>query len=272
MARPTSALIDLAAMRHNLSLARARAGGSMIWAVVKADAYGHGLDNARRAFDSADGLALIEFDQAARLRELGWGKPILMLEGPFEPGDLEIAVHNRLSLVLHQHTQLDWIARCALPEKLALYLKFNSGMNRLGFDAQGLRNAYERALGLNQVSEVTLMTHFANADLPGGAQASLSRFQQACQGLQAASCLANSAAVLDLPETHGNAVRPGIMLYGASPFSDRQAGALGLRAAMTLRSELIAIQELIAGDEIGYGSTFRADRPIRIGVVACGYA
>lgn len=272
MARPTTALIDLAAMRHNLALARSHAGPSMLWAVVKADAYGHGLDNAMRAFEAADGLALIEFDRAAWLRESGWHKPILMLEGPFDEADVDLAIKHRLSLAVHDHAHLEWIASRPGSGCVDLFLKFNSGMNRLGFDADGLRRAHARALSLAQVGRVTLMTHFANADLPAGAEQSLARFDAACEGLDAPQCTSNSAAVLWLAHTHRDAVRPGIMLYGASPFASQSAAALGLRSAMTLRSELISVQTLAAGDAVGYGSSFVAQAPMRIGVVACGYA
>lgn len=272
MARPTTALIDLAAMRHNLALARSRAGPSMLWAVVKADAYGHGLENAMRAFEAADGLALIEFDRAVWLRERGWHKPILMLEGPFGVADIDAAITHQLTLVVHDHLHLDWIASRPGSGRIELFLKFNSGMNRLGFDADGLRQAYTRAVSLAQVRRVTLMTHFANADLPGGADGALACFDAACEGLDAPRCTSNSAAVLSLPQTHREAVRPGIMLYGASPFADQSAASLGLRPAMSLRSELIAVQTLAAGDAVGYGSSFVAQAPMRIGVVACGYA
>jgi alanine racemase len=272
MSRPTQATISVAAMRHNLARARAEVRGARVWAVVKANGYGHGLMNALRGFADADGLALVEFDLAVRLREAGWRGPILMLEGAFDAGDVRAAGEHRLGLVIHHDEQLEWLSalgQAVLPD---LFLKFNSGMSRLGFDASGLRAAHARLAGHPGAASLTLMTHFANADLPGGATDALERFETACRGLSGARSTANSAAILDLPQAHADAVRPGIMLYGASPFAGRSAAQLGLRPAMKLSSKLIAVQRLSAGDAVGYGSTFVADAPMRIGVVACGYA
>ena len=272
MSRPTLATVRVGDLAHNLSLARARAPQSRVWAVVKASAYGHGLEAAVEGFAQADGLALIEFDGAVRLRELGWNKPILMLEGAFAPTDVAVARRSLLSLVVHRDEQLDWLADASGGPPLDLFLKLNSGMNRLGFDAGGLQRALGNARELPGVGTVALMTHFANADLPGGADDAIARFASAAGGRGTPISLANSAAVLDLPATHGDWVRPGIMLYGASPFADRSARSLGLRPAMTLSSQLIAVQSLAPGDAVGYGSAFVADRPMRVGIVACGYA
>ena len=260
-------------MRHNLSVARSCAGPKPgVWAVVKANAYGHGLLNAVRGFEHADGLALIEFEMAAQLRAAGWSRPILMLEGPFDRFDVEQAVAQGLMLTVHDAAQIDWIARLSPPARLDVYLKVNSGMNRLGFVGPAVRRARERLAALPAVGAIGLMTHFADADLPGGADAALARFEATCAGMPGARSLANSAALIDLPATRGDLVRPGVMLYGGSPFAQRSAASLGLAAAMTLESKLIAVQRLQAGDTVGYGSIFRSERPMRIGVVACGYA
>ncbi len=259
-------------MRHNLAVARAHAPGRFAWAVVKADGYGHGLRNALAGFVDADGLALVEFDRAARLREFGWTKPLLMLEGAFDEADVAQAAAQRLSLVVHEARQLDWIGRLPQGSAVDVLVKLNSGMNRLGFDSAGFRRAVERARGLPAVASIGLMTHFADADRCDGAHAALRRFDEAARGLDAPRSLANSAAVLSVPAAHGGAIRPGILLYGGTPFADRDARSFGLRAAMTLESRLIAVQSLAPGDAVGYGSTFRAERPMRIGIVACGYA
>ncbi|HLT27688.1 MAG TPA: alanine racemase [Zeimonas sp.] len=272
MSRPTFATVSISALRHNLSVARAHAPGRFVWAVVKADGYGHGLANVLRGFAEADGLALVEFDRAARLRELGWTGPILMLEGAFEAADVAQAAAQRLSLVVHEARQIDWLERLPADAALDVFVKLNSGMNRLGFEAAAFRPAFERLRALPAVRSATLMTHFADADRDGGADDALRRFEQAARGLAAPWSLANSAAVLSLPAAHGAAIRPGILLYGATPFAHRSARSFGLRAAMTLESTLIAVQSLATGDAVGYGSTFRAERPMRIGVVACGYA
>jgi len=272
MPRPLFATVSIAAMRHNLSVARAHAPGCFAWAVVKADGYGHGLDNALLGFADADGLALVEFDRAARLRELGWTRPVLMLEGAFDEADVAQAARQRLTLVVHERRQLDWIERLAAGAGIDVIVKLNSGMNRLGFDPADFRDAFERARRSPSVRALSTMTHFADADLAGGADAALRRFEAAMHGLDAPRSLANSAAILSLPAAHASAVRPGIMLYGATPFGERDARSLGLRAAMTLESQLIAVQSVSPGEAVGYGSTFRAERPMRVGIVACGYA
>ena len=259
-------------MRHNLSRARALARGARVWAVVKANGYGHGLLNALRGFSDADGLALVEFDLAIRLREAGWRGPVLMLEGAFDEGDVRAAGEHRLALVVHHEAQVGWLSALAPQSGIETYLKFNSGMNRLGFDAAGLRAAHARLEAHPRVASITLMTHFANADLRDGARDALTRFDAACAGLPGARSSANSAAVFDVPSARMDAVRPGIMLYGASPFAGRGAAQLGLRPAMRLESQLIAVQNLRAADAVGYGSSFVAPGPMRIGVVACGYA
>ncbi|HEY0877910.1 MAG TPA: alanine racemase [Zeimonas sp.] len=272
MSRPILATVRIAALRHNLGVARTHAPGRFVWAVVKADGYGHGLCRALAGFADADGLALVEFDRAARLRELGWSKPILMLEGAFDEADVAQAAAQRFSLVVHEARQLDWLARLPGSAAVDVLVKLNSGMNRLGFDAAAFRAAVERVRRLPAVRSVALMTHFADADREGGADEALRVFERAARGLDAPWSLANSAAVLSLPAAHGAAIRPGILLYGATPFAHRDARSLGLRAAMTLESRLIAVQRLEAGDAVGYGSTFRAEASLRIGIVACGYA
>lgn len=242
-----------------------------VWAVVKASAYGHGMDAAVRGFSQADGLALLDFDSAGRARELGWSRPILMLEGPFEPADLVTASALDLSLVVHDRSQLAWFAGHR-GSPLDVWLKVNSGMNRLGVRPADVAELHRLLSALPGVARVSLMTHFADADLPDGTQAARVRFDDAMRGLSGDRSLANSAAVALHVETHADWVRPGIMLYGASPFDDRSAESLGLRPAMCFETRLIAVQHLNQGDTVGYGSTFTATGPMRIGIVACGYA
>lgn len=259
-------------MAHNLSRVRELAPDSRIWAVVKANAYGHGLLNAAEGFAAADGLALLEFDSAIGLREKLADKPILMLEGAFDEASTRLAIARRLQLVVHDEQQLRWIEHCEGPRRLVVWLKFNSGMNRLGFTQAAFRQAYERLVSCAAVDRIGLMTHFANADEPDGTVGPADRFAQASAQLPGQRSLANSAACLLAPETHANWVRPGIMLYGATPVADQSAVNHGLRAAMHLESALIGVQKLLPGETVGYGSAFKAGRPMRIGVVACGYA
>jgi alanine racemase len=271
MPRPVSASVSVSALAHNLSVVRRSAPGARVWAVVKAHAYGHGLPSAVRGFAAADGMALVEFDNARRLRALGWRGPVLMLEGAFGPEDVACAGELGLSLAVHDAAQVEWL-REHRGGTVDIWLKLNTGMNRLGV-APEQAGALQRTLAaMPCVGKVSLMTHFADADRPGGAQAAMERFERATADLPGSRSLANSAAIFDVPQAHRDWIRPGIALYGASPFADRGAAALGLRAAMTLRSELVAVQALQAGDAVGYGSTFVADGPMRIGIVACGYA
>jgi alanine racemase len=275
MPRPLVATIDITALQSNLELARARAPGAAAWAVVKANAYGHGLARGMRGFAAADGLGLIELDGAEQLRELGWRKPILLLEGVFEAADLDVVARRGLDITVHCEEQLAMLEKARLAGPLDVHLKMNSGMNRLGFKPEHYRSAYARLRAIGAVRKIVLMTHFANAeDAANGVMSvaeQLQRFRAVTEGLEGARSFSNSAADLLHPEAAADMIRPGIMLYGATP-GPKTAQEFGLRPAMTLTSEIIGIQEVAAGDGVGYGSRFVADRPMKIGVVACGYA
>jgi alanine racemase len=268
--RPITARIDLSALRHNLGVARRRAPNSRIWAVVKANAYGHGLERAAVGLAEADGLALVELDAAIRLRRSGEKRPILLLEGFFSPQELIPVVENGLSVVVHDLRQIAMLEKARIPARIPVYAKLNTGMNRLGFAEGEIRSALQRLRAC--AGEITLMTHFADADGNRGIQWQLDSFNSATAGESLARCLANSAAILRYPEAHADWVRPGIMLYGCSPFPDESAEGLELKPAMTLSSELISVRDLSAGDSVGYGCTFTATDSMRVGVVACGYA
>jgi alanine racemase len=270
--RPIRVRVDSAALRHNLGVARRRAPHSRIWAVVKANAYGHGLARAARALVAAEGLALIELEAALELRRAGERRPILLLQGFFSPGELEPIAAHSLTTVVHAPEQLAMIEKARLPKRIAVVAKLNTGMNRLGFAAEDLRGVLDRLRNCSSTGEITLMTHFADADGKRGVRWQLERFEAATAGVDLPRSLANSAALLRYPDSHKDWVRPGIMLYGCSPFPDESAEALGLKPAMTLESELIAVRELSPGDGVGYGGTFAASGPMRIGVAACGYA
>jgi len=278
MTRPTLATIDLAAMRHNLAVARRYAGTRKVWAVVKANAYGHGLERALHGFAEADGLALLDLDEAARARDRGWRKPILLLEGFFTLDDLEIVDGLRLTPVVHHVAQVEMLATFTPSAPIDVYVKVNSGMNRLGFAPRLLAGSLERLAATAGVRIVALMTHFANADRQDAAAApcavaeQLRAFDAACDGWDGPRCLANSAALLLHPQVGGDAVRPGIALYGATAVAGRLASVWGLAPAMTLTAGVLSVQRLATGEALGYGSRWRAARPSRIGVLACGYA
>jgi alanine racemase len=276
--RPILATIDLGALRHNLARAREAARGRFVWAVVKANAYGHGLERVLRAFEGADGLALLDLDEARRAREAGWRKPILLLEGCFEAGDLAVCSDLELTTVVHCGEQLEMIEHHRPARPVAVHLKLNTGMNRLGFRPQGAVQAYERLRGLQAVRELTLMMHFANADRPRGATGPVAAVEQLEEFTRVTAewpeprSLANSAALFLLPEIGGDSVRPGISLYGGATDESHPAAALGLKAGMVLSSRIIGVQSLERGAAVGYGARFVAQRRTRIGVVACGYA
>jgi len=267
-------------MHHNLALAKARSPGAKAWGVVKANGYGHGLERAMRGFAEADGLALVEFDNAVKLRELGWKKPIMLLEGFFGPADLHTMAGYNLQSAVHCNAQLEWLeaAQQALSERgirFDLHLKMNTGMNRLGFMPDAYAAAHARLSAISCVGSITLMTHFANADdvahplLPINEQ--IRRFELGAAGLPGMRSLSNSAGVLLHASLANDWVRPGIMLYGGTPGGGSAEG-FGLQPTMTLQSEIIGIQDIAAGDAVGYGSRFQAEGPMRVGVVACGYA
>jgi alanine racemase len=273
MPRPIRATISASALAHNFMIARACAGSAKVWAVLKANAYGHGLERVARALGAADGFAVLDFQEAARLRGLGVAKPILMLEGFFKPVDLPLLAKYALTPVIHNAEQVRMLKQAPLGGEIDVYLKVNSGMNRLGFTLEGLRPAYNAVRMHPEVRSVTLMTHFADADGASGVRAQLDWFGEITQGFDAPRSLANSAALIRYPqEAAGNWVRPGIMLYGCSPFADRNAESLGLKPAMTLASELIATQQLQPGERVGYGLSYEAVGELRIGIIACGYA
>ena len=274
--RPISARIDLAALRHNYALAQKAAPRSRAWAVVKADAYGHGLHRAVAALrEVADGFALLEVENAVALRDSGVTQPILLLEGCFAERDLPLLRAYRLHSVVHCLDQLRALAAMGgQGEGLHLYLKANTGMNRLGFSAAEMPTV-KTLLAQMPAAALTWMTHFSDADGPSAEAAvaqQLQCFHALVAGWEGPVSFANSAAILRHPGAHGDWVRPGIMLYGGSPFADTSATALGLRPVMTLESRVIAVQTLQAGDAVGYGGTFVAPGPMRVGIVACGYA
>lgn len=272
MSRPLYAQINLSALRGNLALARTRAPETQVLAVVKANAYGHGLARVLPALTDADGLALVELERACELRDLRYSRRILLLEGFFSAADLPEIASRRLAVVVHNAEQLRMLETTPVSRPLEVFVKIDTGMNRLGLRPADVPNAIERLTHCDAVATLRLMTHLARADEKDGVKAPLARFDAACRGLSYPRSIANSAGVIRYTEVGGDIVRPGIMLYGATPFADASAASLGLQPAMTLRSEIIAVRELAAGEGVGYGATYTALRPHRVGVVACGYA
>lgn len=276
MPRPILATVHSAALSHNLARVRAAAPDARVWAIVKANAYGHGIERVFDALRSADGFALLDLAEAQRLRALDWRGPILLLEGCFELRDLELCSRLGLWHAIHCDEQIDMLATHKTQVPHRVFLKMNSGMNRLGFAPERYRAAWTRLNALPQVEEISLMTHFSDADGPKGIAAQLQAFEAVTHDLPGERTLSNSAAVLRhgaLVGEKSDWVRPGIVVYGSAPdFPEHSAADWGLQPTMTLAAKIIGVQHLVAGDTVGYGSSFTADGPLRIGVVACGYA
>ncbi len=273
MSRPIHARLDWAALRHNHARVRQVANQSNIWSVIKANAYGHGVLPAARALkEVTDGFALIEMDSAIALRKAGIRQPILMLEACYQADELPLFAEWELTPVLHAMWQVDALIAARLPVRLPVYLKLDTGMHRLGLTAGEFARALARLDAAGCAASITVMTHFADADEDRGIAEQMNCLHTMTNGQTLPLSLANSAALLRFPESHADWVRPGIMLYGASPFPARQsAEALDLKPVMTLASELSGVRDIAAGDRVGYGGTFVAEQPMRIGIVACGY-
>ena len=272
MSRPLQARINLSALQNNLAVAKQHAPKSRIMAVIKANGYGHGLLRVARALAGADGFAVIELNDAVALREAGLQQKILLLNGYYGVEELPVIAAHGLAVVIHNQEQLDMLAAAPLPVKLEVFLKFNTGMNRLGFMPETVNAVLAQLKNNKQAGGITLMTHFAFADVKEGIGAQLERFNKLAAGVNMPKSLANSAALLRYPESHADWVRPGIMLYGSSPYGDVGAGELGLQPVMTLVSRIIAKQELQPGERVGYTGVFTAEKQMTIGIVACGYA
>jgi alanine racemase len=274
MPRPILATIHTAALRNNIQCARALAPDSKVWAVVKANAYGHGIERVFEGFRAADGFALLDLEEAARVRKLGWRGPILLLEGVFEQRDLELCSRLGLWHTVHCDEQIQMLATHKTEVAHRVFLKMNSGMNRLGFAPQQYRAAWTRLNALPQVEEISLSTHFSDADGAKGIEEQLRVFNTTTQDLPGERSLANSAATLrHSANAAADWIRPGIALYGSAPdFPEHTYADWRLLPTMTLSSKIIATQAINTPAAVGYGSTFKADKPMTIGVVACGYA
>ncbi|MBF8778537.1 alanine racemase [Pseudomonas fulva] len=272
--RPARALIDLQALRHNYRLARELAGSRAL-AVVKADAYGHGAVRCALALEpEADGFAVACIEEALELRAAGIDLPILLLEGFFEASELALIAQKQLWCVVHSLWQLEALEHARLPRPVTVWLKLDTGMHRVGLHPADYQEAYRRLLASGNVARIVLMSHFARADEldEPATERQLAVFDAARQGLQAETSLCNSPALLGWPQVRSDWVRPGIMLYGATPFEQPQAQAERLQPVMTLQSRIISVRELPAGEPVGYGARFVSSQPTRVGVVAMGYA
>ncbi len=273
MARNTFASIDVDALEHNFERVRQWAGDARIMAVVKADAYGHDLKRCLPALEQADILAVATMDEARAIRTLNPGVPVLLLEGVVAPAELEAVENLCLEMVIHHPAQLQWLEASGRPPGARVWLKLDSGMHRLGFPLTVAAEVHQRLRALPGVGEVVLMTHFACADQRDNPLTlkQTERFDQATGTLPGARCMANSATLLNFPALARDWVRSGLLLYGVSPLAGRDGPSLGLQPVMTFETRLIAVNDVPAGESIGYGARFVAESGMRIGVAAAGY-
>jgi alanine racemase len=273
MSRNTVARIDLAAVRHNLARIRVLAPRSAVACVVKADAYGHGLARIFPALEGADILAVATTGEATICREQGWRGRLLLLEGPSNAAEFDAAVSLDAEMVVHHETQLQLLRQRQRDVRRALWLKLDTGMHRLGFAQSDAKAVHDELEKLRGDEATVLMSHFACADDASNPLTlqQIARFEKATAGLQGVVSLANSAGMLNFPQSQRDCVRPGIMLYGISPCQRKKAAEIGLKPAMTLQCDLIAINQARAGDTVGYGAAYSCPADMRIGVGAIGY-
>ena len=272
MTRPLRASIHLHSLTHNLSQVKSKAKNSRVMAVIKANAYGHGVVAAAGALGDADAFAVASLDEAITLRDAGFDKPMILLEGLFHPQELALAVEHSLQLVVHNEQQVRWLEDAKLEAPISLWLKIDTGMHRLGFKPEEAATIWQRLSKL-PAAQLSWMSHLACADKPGHPQidTQLEVFTSLTNDYSESKSLANSAAILSRPDCHFDWVRPGIMLYGASPMVTGVKVDADLRPAMTLQSELISVQQRKKGESIGYGHRWSCPQDMTIGVVAVGY-
>jgi alanine racemase len=273
MSRPARALLDTQALRHNLAIVRRHAPNARVMAVVKANAYGHGLAWVAGVLHDADAFAVASIEEGMQLRRAGVLKPVVLLEGFFNADEIPLLAQHHLSPVVHHRAQLTMLEAATASTPLSVWLKVDTGMHRLGFPPEEARAAYEQLKRSKAVNEIRLLSHFANADDPAdpATPAQMERFAAARGEIPVEASLANSAGIVAWSASHHDWVRPGIMLYGATPLANRGAESLGLKPVMTLASALIAVQNRKQGDPIGYGGDYRCPEDMPVGIVAIGY-
>ncbi|MCV6611732.1 MAG: alanine racemase [Amphritea sp.] len=275
MSRAAKITVDLDAIRHNFRLARSLQPAANAAAIIKANGYGHGAVEVAKALESeADAFGVACIEEGVELVEAGISKPVLLLEGFFEASELEYISDNGMWSAVHSLEQIDQIAAAQLSQPINVWLKMDSGMHRLGVNPQDYQEAYKRLKALDNVADVILMSHFSSADeLDKSVTAEqIEVFNAATADIDAPASLANSAGTLAWEDARRDWLRPGLMLYGATPFPDAQDNADKLIPAMTLTSEVIAVRDVPVGESVGYACTWTADKPSRVGTVALGYA
>lgn len=274
MTRPTYIEIDLNAVRHNLARVKALAPGSSVMAMVKANGYGHGAISVAKALEQATALGVASIDEAIQLREAGFTQPMVLMEGVFSANELDEAARHRFTLIIHHMPQVAMLEQVKVACPFSVWLKVNTGMHRLGIAPDDFAQAYKRLVAAASVQKpIGLMTHFAESEMTEGAETrqQIDLFNRLVVNLTGPRSLANSAGILAWPEAHGDWVRPGLMLYGASPILGKTGGDHGLKPVMTLYSKLIAVSHIKKGAKVGYRGTWTAPEDMLLGVVAAGY-
>jgi alanine racemase len=273
MSRPFTVELDLAALRHNVKRVREIAPQSKLLAMVKANAYGHGLLSIAKALTDVEGFGVSCSEEALYLRQAGLKQRIVLMEGLFSKDEVPLLNDYELDTVIHDRNQLSLLTEHPLPRPINVWLKINTGMNRLGFSPNDFAAVLQQLNDCPWLNVACVMTHFASADKSNDTttQCQIKLFDQTMKAHQFPTSLANSAAILAFPRAHADWVRPGLMLYGVSPFSDSSGAQHSLKSVMTLKSEIISIHQLEPGDRVGYGGTWIASKPQRVGIVAIGY-
>ncbi len=274
MTRPSRVVIDKQALSHNLQRVRELAPTSKVIAIIKADAYGHGIVRTAQTLSNADAFGVACLEEAEELRAAAITNSIVLLEGPHKAIDLSRIVELQLDIVIHHESQLEMLEQATLDEPLQVWLKIDTGMHRLGVPVDKVNDVLKRLSNCpNAKQSPKLMTHFAVAYEKNNllTQQQLKLFNQLCGDLNYEKTMANSAAIINFPETHVDWIRPGLMLYGVSPMKEGRASEHGLKPVMTLESEIISIQHLSKNDSVGYGATWHCPEDMPVGVVAAGY-
>jgi alanine racemase len=269
------AVVDTRALRANLATLRQRAPGSRVMAVVKANAYGHGLVPTALALSDADSFAVARLEEGIALRAAGIRQPIVLLEGVFGYDQLREAAHHGFELVVHESSQLAQLEQFAGPHRFVLWVKIDTGMNRLGFRVEEFPAAYSRLLHLRaKPLEIRALTHLARADERDCSMTAeqIERFQKATARFGLSTSIANSAGTLGWPGAMSDWIRPGLALYGVSPFDGETGATHGLQPVMSLETRVIAVRRVPRGESVGYGSRWRAERESRVAILAAGYA
>lgn len=274
MSRPTQIIIDLNSLRHNLKEVKRLAPTASILAMVKSNGYGHGIERVALGLPNADAFGVASFEEGMQLRSVGIQQPIVLMEGLFNGIEIDEAHRQDFTLVVHHESQVQMLEKVKFEKPFTVWLKIDTGMRRLGFHPTEARSMYDRLKQCQSVKKpIGFMTHFAEADSNDRIQTmrQMALFDETIQGLSGPRSLANSAGIVAWPSAHADWVRPGILLYGASPFEKRLGSDYALRPVMTFQSKLIALHNTAAGDRVGYGGTWTCPEAMPVGVVGVGY-